>query len=153
MSLISIGLNLLLAGLLIAALAYGRRLEARLKAVREGQLAFARAVAELDVAAGRARQGLDELRAAADEATDLLGGRVTRAREAAERLERLIGRAEALPEPQAQAQAEGGLAALLSRLNGREASPEPAQRTFEPRRRPARVGLDEELFAEPGGLA
>ena len=48
MSIVALFLNLLLAGLLIAAVTIGVRLERRLKGVREGQLAFAQAVADLD---------------------------------------------------------------------------------------------------------
>lgn len=156
MSVVALALNLMLACLLIAALAYGRRLDGRLKAVRDGQVAFTRAVADLDVATVRARQGLDELRTAAEEATDLLGSRVTRAREAAERLEKLLGRADAVPEPKAVE--TGGLAALIAELNARErqavVEPERAPRLFErqPPRAP-RPSVDEDLFAEPGGRA
>jgi hypothetical protein len=149
---ITIGLNLFLIGLLGLALVYGRRLDARLKTVRDGQVAFAQAVAELDAAAGKARLGLDELRAAADEATDLLGGRVVRAREAAERLERLLARAEAVPEP---AVGKEGLAALIAELNI-DRDPEPKPYENRPRRASPprqRYAVDEELFSTPGGLS
>ena len=62
MSAIAIGLNLMLAGLLAAALMMGYRLNARLKALRESHEGFAKAVAELDAAAARAEQGLADLR-------------------------------------------------------------------------------------------
>lgn len=164
MSLIALCLNLVLAILLVAALVIGLRLERRLKTVREGQLAFAKAVNELDAAALKAREGLAELRAATDEATDLLGGRIVRAREAADRLDKLVSRAEAMPAPQAYtppplpqphaAQGpEGGLAALLERLKQAEtviAHNEPAPVSIA---RPSRVrpSVDDDLFEDFGG--
>ena len=50
MSAIAIGLNLMLAGLLAAALMMGYRLNARLKALRESHEGFAKAVADRLVA-------------------------------------------------------------------------------------------------------
>ncbi len=79
MSLVALSLNLLLAALLLCALVIGVRLERRLKAVRDGQLAFVVAISELDAAAHKAKEGLAELRGATDEATDVLGGRIARA--------------------------------------------------------------------------
>jgi hypothetical protein len=87
MSVAVIGLNLLLVALLIAALAFGWRLERRLKALRDSHDGFARAVADLDAAASRAEQGLADLRAATDEAADSLAGRIETARVLAERLD------------------------------------------------------------------
>ena len=89
MSPISIGLNLLLAVLLGLTLWLGLRLNRRLTALREGQLQFAAAVADLDRAAARAERGLAELRMAGDETLELLSGRVEKGRELAIRLERL----------------------------------------------------------------
>lgn len=128
MSLVAICLNLLLAGLLVAALVMGVRLERRLKGVRDGQVAFTKAVADLDQSAVKARQGLADLRAATDEATDTLGGRIVRARDAADRLDALVKRAESVtarPQyqdeaPAAPAGPEGGLAALLKQLKESE---------------------------------
>lgn len=88
MSVIAIGLNLLLAGLLAAALAMGWRLNVRLKALRDSHEGFARAVADLDAAAARAEQGLADLRAATDEATDTLADRIAKARELSAKLDR-----------------------------------------------------------------
>ena len=88
MSIIAIGLNLLLAGLLAAALAMGWRLNVRLKALRDSHEGFAKAVAELDAAAARAEQGLADLRAATDEATDTLADRIAKARELSAKLDR-----------------------------------------------------------------
>jgi len=80
--------------LLVCAIAFGVRLERRLKVLREGQLAFAGAVTELNEAAGRAEAALASLRAAGQE-TDLLHDRIVRARELKGELERLIARGEA----------------------------------------------------------
>jgi hypothetical protein len=87
MSPIALAMNLILAVLLLAALGFGVRLNARLKALRDGQLDFAGAVADLDRAAQRAEKGLAELRIATDEALELLAGRIEKARELANRLE------------------------------------------------------------------
>jgi hypothetical protein len=87
MSPISLTLDLLMMGLLVAALGFGWRLERRLKTLRESHADFATAVADLDRAAQRAEAGLAELRKATDEAADLLAGRIEKARELAARLE------------------------------------------------------------------
>lgn len=87
MSPIALAMNLILALLLLAALGFGVRLNGRLKALRNGQLDFAGAVADLDRAAQRAEKGLAELRIATDEALELLAGRIEKARELANRLE------------------------------------------------------------------
>lgn len=97
MSVIAIGLNLLLAGLLAAALMMGYRLNLRLKALRDSHEGFAKAVAELDIAAARAEQGLADLRAATDEATDALADRIEKARALTARLDRHIQAAPAAP--------------------------------------------------------
>ena len=94
MSLIGLALNLLLAGLLVAALGMGWRLNRRLKALRDSHDGFAVAVAELNIAAARAEQGLADLRAATDEAVDILGDRIEKGRSLASRLERLIDHAD-----------------------------------------------------------
>lgn len=77
--------------LLVAALGYGLRLEKKLRALREGQLAFAGAVTELNAAAGRAEAALASLRASGQE-TDLLHDRIVKAREVKAQLEGLIAR-------------------------------------------------------------
>jgi hypothetical protein len=94
MSAIALGMNLFLAVLLLAALFVGWRLERRLRGLRDSHTLFARAVGDLDGAVGRAQAGLSELREATDEAIDLLGGRLARAREASDRLEKAIADAE-----------------------------------------------------------
>jgi hypothetical protein len=106
MSVIAIGLNLLLAGLLAAALMMGYRLNARLKALRDSHEGFAKAVADLDAAAARAEQGLADLRAATDEATDALADRIEKARALTAKLDRHIqdnGRSVLAPAPMAVA--------------------------------------------------
>jgi hypothetical protein len=94
MSPIALAMNLVLAVLLVSALGFGVRLERRLKALREGQASFVGAVADLDRAARRAETGLAELRAATEEAVDLLAGRIEKARDLAARLERLTSAAD-----------------------------------------------------------
>ncbi len=93
MSPIAIGMNLVLALLLLAALGFGWRLERRLKALRESQMSFVGAVADLDRAARRAETGLAELRAATEETVDLLAGRIEKARELAAKLETMTAHA------------------------------------------------------------
>ncbi|MDP3174685.1 MAG: DUF6468 domain-containing protein [Phenylobacterium sp.] len=93
MSIIAIGLNLLLASLLAASLVLGWRLNRRLRALRDSQEGFAKAVAELDQAARRAETGLASLRAATDEATEALADRIDKARVLTAKLERLTAQA------------------------------------------------------------
>jgi hypothetical protein len=97
MSLIGLAMNVLLACLLGAALVMGWRLNRRLAVLRESHEGFAKAVAELDTAAQRAEQGLADLRAATDEAVDLLADRIEKARELAQKLERLGHQAQGAP--------------------------------------------------------
>ena len=103
-------LDSILMLLLVAAIGYGIKLEKKLKALREGQLAFAGAVTELNNAAGRAEKALATLRASGQE-TDLLHDRIIKARAVKQELEVLIARAPAgLPSrsaaPQVAAPAE-----------------------------------------------
>ncbi|MDP3855904.1 DUF6468 domain-containing protein [Phenylobacterium sp.] len=90
MSIIAIGMNLMLAGLLTAALVIGYRLNGRLKALRDSHDGFAKAVSELDAAAARAEQGLADLRAATDEAHDALADRIEKARALSAKLDRQL---------------------------------------------------------------
>ncbi len=133
MSIIGLTMNLLLAGLLIAALGMGWRLNRRLKALRDSHDGFAVAVAELNTAAARAEQGLADLRSATDEAVDILGDRIEKGRTLATRLDRLIEHAAVPQRAAASAQspaqsivddpvAERRLGALLAAA--REARPE-----------------------------
>lgn len=159
MSLIAIGMNVLLAGLLIAAMAVGLRLNKRLKALRDSHEGFEAAVRELNLAAARAEQGLADLRAATDEATDLLSDRIEKGRQLAARLERLVSAAPELPRPVAQERPaarampavtppprpSGGpeerLGALLAMARSRLAEKEAAQ---EAGLQPARPSLERE---------
>lgn len=92
---ISLGLDLLLALLLVATLIVGWRVNLRLKDFRRSQSEFTDAVAGLDRAAHAAEAGLAQLRAATDEALDLLSDRIQKARELAARLEKLGAESEA----------------------------------------------------------
>lgn len=92
---IVIGLDILLAALLGAALWMGWRLNGKLKALRASQLDFAKAVMELDAAAAKADSGLAALRVAAEEAHDSLLARIDTARALATRLEKAEGACDA----------------------------------------------------------
>ena len=89
-------LDSILMLLLVAAIGYGIKLEKKLRTLREGQLAFAAAVTELNSAAGRAEQALATLRASGQE-TDLLHDRILKARAVKQELEVLIARAPSRP--------------------------------------------------------
>ena len=117
MSIIGIGLNLLLACLLFAALGMGWRLNQRLKALRDSHEGFAVAVSELNTAAARAEQGLADLRAATDDAVDLLADRIDKGRTIAARLGRLLDEASSLPAaaaPRAPARPEPAIADIVA---------------------------------------
>lgn len=97
---IGVIMDALLMLLLAAALAYGVRLDRRLKTLREGQLAFAGAVSELNTAAARAEAAVGSLRASNQE-TDLLHDRIVKARALKAELEALMDRAPAAVAPRA----------------------------------------------------
>lgn len=125
---IGVVLDAVLMLLLVAALAYGLRLERKLTALREGQLAFAGAVGELNAAAGRAQSALADLRAAGEDA-DLLHDRIIKARTLKGELEILMSRME---------RAEGQIGAQVeARIETRRSAPRPAEatpiRTAQPR--------------------
>jgi hypothetical protein len=151
MSLIGIALNLLLAALLGAALVMGVRLNKRLKALRDSHDGFAKAVAELNAAAERAEQGLADLRAATDEATDMLSDRIEKGRALAQKLERLIGQAPAMPaqaEPQDDLRSqERRLGALLAAAREARQRPERLVRS-EPAPARARPAFEDDLFED-----
>ena len=88
---IGVIMDALLMLLLACALAYGVRLDKKLKSLRDGQLAFAGAVNELNMAASRAEAALASLRASGQE-TDLLHDRIVKARAVKAELEALIAR-------------------------------------------------------------
>jgi hypothetical protein len=149
MSIVAIGMNLMLAGLLIAALVMGLRLNGRLKALRDSHEGFAKAVADLDAAALRAEQGLADLRAATDEALDLLGERIEKARALSQKLERQLqpspGRRAEPQDPGADAERVAHrLGSLLSAA--RETRPARTEPARPARREPARTEGDDELF-------
>lgn len=127
MTLIGLSMNLLLAGLLVAALVLGLRLNRRLKALRDSHDGFAIAVRELNMAAERAEQGLADLRAATDEAVDTLADRIDKGRELAAKLERLIviapREAKEAPDPRADGHERPG--ALLAAAREGRGRPEP----------------------------
>ena len=84
-------LDAVLMLLLVAALAFGVRLEKKLSALRAGQAAFAAAVGDLNQAATRAEAALASLRAASQE-TDLLHDRIVKARTLKAELEGVLER-------------------------------------------------------------
>ncbi|MBW3558613.1 MAG: hypothetical protein KY449_02425 [Proteobacteria bacterium] len=94
MSPVAFSLELLLAVLLVATLGFGFRLEGKLRALRESQATFVKAMGELDGAAARAQTGLEMLRQATEEAQGVLGPRIEAARAAASVLEQLTSDAE-----------------------------------------------------------
>jgi len=121
-------LNLLLGGLLIAALALGIRLDRRLKALRDSQAGFIKAVAELDQAAARTQSGLQQWRDATDEARELLHDRIEKAKVQAAKLEKLL--AQPVPEaraPEPARNAPNAVDRLMERMEARRAAaPAPA---------------------------
>ena len=150
MSVVGVVLNLLLATLLGAALVMGWRLNKRLKGLRDSQAGFADAVRELNLAAARAEQGLADLRAASDEAIDLLADRIDKGRKLAAKLEKLVSQAPAagrLAEAEDERAQERRLGALLAAAREARARPERLVRR-EPLVR-ARPSLDDDLFDDP----
>jgi ABC-type transporter Mla subunit MlaD len=167
MSAVALGMNLMLAGLLAAALMLGYRLNGRLKALRDSHDGFAKAVADLDVAAARAEQGLADLRAATDEATDQLADRIEKARALSTKLERQLQGAPAIAvsastpsarisqaraeNPDGEAERLERLGSLLSAARTPRPRPEPAERFA--RRDPApsrpRPRFEDDLFDIP----
>jgi hypothetical protein len=152
MSFAVLALNLLLVVLLAAALAFGWRLERRLKALRDSHEGFARAVADLDAAAARAEQGLADLRAATDEASDALAARIETARALTAQLDRSLATAADRPAPAATLQQ---LREQAAQTRERVLDPvlEPRERSVEAfvRQQPAttqrsRARVDDDLF-------
>jgi hypothetical protein len=94
MSPVALGLDILLIGLLLTALALGLRLNKRLKALRAGQASFVTAVGELNQAAARAEGALVALKAASENAHDVLLTRIETARALALKLEAAAAAAE-----------------------------------------------------------
>ncbi|MBU4436040.1 MAG: flagellar positioning protein PflI [Alphaproteobacteria bacterium] len=172
MSIAAFALNGLLAVLLIVALGFGWRLERRLKALRDSHAGFAKAVADLDNAAARAEQGLADLRAATDEASETLADRIERATALAAKLDERLSRplvtpppaaapAAAAPRPELEPKPDRRLKAEdFERLLDREAK---ATRPADPSARPttlsrprtdletprSRARVDDDLFEGP----
>ena len=147
MSPIALGLDLILAILLISALVVGMRLNARLKTLQAGQAGFVKAAIELNQAAARADAGLSALRAAAEEVHDGLVARIDTARQLATRLEGIHERAPAIP-PAATATAEPE--AILRRPAPAKPALGAAPIRFTPRPAKAAIReLDDDLFEAP----
>jgi len=91
---IAIGLNLILGVLLSCALILGLRLELKLRRLRDSHADFAKAVGELDQAAGRTETSLASLRAGTETAKNEVASRIDQARVACQRLEKLVADAD-----------------------------------------------------------
>ena len=91
---IAIGLNLILGMLLFCALVLGVRLERKLRGLRDSHADFAKAVSELDQAAGRTENSLATLRAGTETARNEVASRIDQARIACQRLEKLVADAD-----------------------------------------------------------
>ncbi len=89
--------------LLIGAVAFGIRLERKLAALRNGQAEFAKAVSELNTAAGKAENALMALKSAGQD-TDLLHDRIVKGRQLKAELEALMANAPKRAEPAARAE-------------------------------------------------
>lgn len=145
MSLISAAMDVLLVTLLLTALFVGLRLNKRLKALRDGQAGFARAVGELDVAAKRAESALASLRAASEETHDALLTRIETARA-------LILRLENASDAAARAAAAAPSVAQAAPRAESRLDPRFRDALGLSRPRPAARNLDDDLFeAEPLG--
>lgn len=157
MSIVAISMNLLLVGLLAAALIMGYHLNRRLKALRESHEGFAKAVADLDAAAARAEQGLADLRAATDEAHDALADRIEKARALTAKLDRHIQSSpQAAPRARRDEPVEEDVERVTHRLGAllsgaREPRPEraPPPRREAPLVRLKPASLDDDLFEQP----
>lgn len=88
MSPIGVALDLLVIIAVAGALFMGWRLSVRLKALRDSQEGFVKAVQELDAAARRAEHGLEQMRVVAEATQAELTAQLDEARALAARLER-----------------------------------------------------------------
>jgi len=154
MSIVAIGLNILLAALLGAALWMGARLNGRLRVLRDSHEGFAKAVGELNAAAARAERGLADLRAASDEASELLGVRIEAARNLAAKLDRQVQAQPALTPADAddRTAAERRFGALLAAVQQPRKGPEPRLPDLDLAQRAPRSAREERLdrFAPRG---
>lgn len=153
-------LDALLMLLLVAAIAYGVRLEKKLVLLRDGQAAFGRAVGELNGAVGRAETALASLKDAGEEA-DLLHDRILKGRALKDELETLVRKASraepraepAIPTPtptplpmiaperapvEGRARIEALFAQARGRIDAQPTDPEMADSLFEPAPRATR---------------
>ena len=152
MSPVALILNLALGVLLIGAIVLGQRLDKRLRALRESHNSFAKAVSELDYAAQRTQEGLNELKATAERARTDLADRLDEARSLAARLTKLAAEAQSKTEAleRIHAQVKAPRPILLRGLGDPKGSPAvPAQAHLEARPVPAsrsRAPIDDELF-------
>ncbi|MDB5457146.1 MAG: flagellar positioning protein PflI [Caulobacter sp.] len=161
MSATALILNGLLAVLLVVALGVGWRLERRLKALRDSHEGFAKAVADLDVAAARAEMGLADLRAATDEASEALAGRIAAARTLVEKLDERLARPVPVPAPTqpaaapapAEPRARTAAEIFLETRDGPSAKsrrPAPAPEASPAKETPrSRARVDDDLFEGP----
>jgi len=168
---ISAAMDLLLAGLLLAGLVVGIRLEKRLRILHSSHTSFAAAVAELNQAVARAEEGLIALKAATNEAQTLLVDRVHDARSAAAKLDeklagaetaaqklesRMASAAQVRPVPRAPEPRVGEPRPIEQRLAA-FAQAAPAERDAEPLvlnprlQVRSRARIDDELFDAPAG--
>ncbi len=141
MSPVALGLNVLLAVLLLVAVFTGWKLNRKLKGLRDGQASFVKAVQELDVAAARAEAGLKALRAAQEDTHDSLLTRIETARGLINRLEAATERA-AVVAPPALAKAAPASQPVAPPLRAQA----PAARPLPPR--PGAREIDDDLFVD-----
>jgi hypothetical protein len=152
--------------LLIGAVAFGIRLERKLTALRNGQAEFAKAVSELNAAAGKAENALMALKSAGQD-TDLLHDRIVKGRQLKAELEALMANAPKRAEPAARTEPAPAPVVLERRLEPAaspvaKADPAPEQaaerasmilqalaanQTAQQSLNRARRKLDEDLFA------
>ena len=150
--------------LLIGAVGFGIRLERKLAALRAGQAEFAKAVSELNAAAGKAENALMALKSAGQD-TDLLHDRIVKGRQLKAELEALMANAprraepSARPEPAPVAQERRQEPAATLRVEADPAPEQAAERaslilqalaanqTAQQSLNRARRKLDEDLFA------
>ena len=154
MTLVPIILDVVLGALLVGALLLGMRLDKRLKGLRDSHAGFAQAVADLDRAAMRAEQGLADLRAATDEAAEVLAARIEKAKTLSMKLDTQIDRAAAAPPSAVAVTAPARESFLREAARRPDRHAAPARESFRPidgvtTRSRARV--DEELFDEQDG--
>ena len=141
MSPVALGLDLLLVALLLTALFVGLKLSRQLKALRDGQASFVKAVGELDTAAARAESGLQALRIASENTHDELLTRIETARGLINKLDVISDKASRLVDTVTAAAPAPKPLGPAPRFEARAA---PRVPPIPPR--PAARGLDDDLF-------